>query len=59
MVFFDNLFDISNKDEQLVTGLNRELNCIYIYDYFNKYNKIYILFLLAYIVIFLYFYFAF
>lgn len=39
MAFFDNLFDISNKDEQLVTGLNRELNCIYIYDYFNKYNK--------------------
>ena len=39
MAFFDNLFDTSNKDEQLVTGLNRELNCIYIYDYFNKYNK--------------------
>ena len=39
MAYFDNLFNTSNKDEQLVTGLNRELNCIYIYDYFNKYNK--------------------
>ena len=39
MAYFDNLFNTSNKDEQLVTGLNRELNCIYIYDYFDKYNK--------------------
>lgn len=39
MAFFGNLFDTSDKDEQLVTGLNRELNCIYIYDYFNKYNN--------------------
>ena len=28
MKFFDNLFDVNNKDEQLVTGLNKELNSI-------------------------------
>ena len=39
MKFFDNLFDVNNKDEQLVTGLNKELNSIYTYDCFNKYNN--------------------
>ena len=39
MKFFDNLFDLNNRDEQLVTGLNKELNSIYTYDYFNKYNN--------------------
>ena len=39
MKFFDNLFDVNNKDEQLITGLNKELNSIYTYDYFNKYNN--------------------
>ena len=28
MKFFDNLFDVNNKDEQLITGLNKELNSI-------------------------------
>ena len=37
MKFFDNLFDLNNRDEQLVTGLNKELNSVYVYDYFNKY----------------------
>ena len=37
MKFIDDLFDINNKDEQLVTGLNKELNSVYVYDYFNKY----------------------
>ena len=36
MKFFDNLFDLNNRDEQLVTGLNKELNSVYVYDYFNK-----------------------
>lgn len=36
---FDNLFDLNNRDEQLVTGLNKELNSVYVYDYFNKYNN--------------------
>ena len=39
MKFFDNLFDLNNRDEQLVTGLNKELNSVYVYDYFNKYNN--------------------
>ena len=39
MLFFDNLFDLNNRDEQLVTGLNKELNSVYVYDYFNKYNN--------------------
>ena len=39
MKFFDNLFDVNNRDEQLVTGLNKELNSVYTYDYFNKYNN--------------------
>lgn len=39
MKFFDNLFDVNNSDEQLVTGLNKELNSVYVYDYFNKYNN--------------------
>ena len=37
MKFFDNLFDLNNRNEQLVTGLNKELNSVYVYDYFNKY----------------------
>lgn len=39
MKFFDNLFNINDKNEQLITGLNRELNAVYVYDYFNKYNR--------------------
>ena len=43
MKFFDNLFDLNNRNEQLVTGLNKELNSVYVYDYFNKYiNNIFI-----------------
>ena len=39
MKFFDNLFDVDLKDEYLVSGLNKELNSIYIYEYFNTNNK--------------------
>lgn len=38
MGLFDNLFVPSNNDEYLVTGLNKELNSIYVYDYFKKYK---------------------
>ena len=38
MSFFDNLFVIDNKSEYLVTGLNRELNSIYVYDHFKENN---------------------
>ena len=36
MKFFDNLFDINLNSGYCVTGLNRELNAIYIYEYFIK-----------------------
>lgn len=39
MDFFDNLFVPSDRDEYLITGLNKELNSIYIYDYFSKYER--------------------
>jgi len=39
MKFFDNLFDVDLKDEYLVSGLNKELNSVYIYEYFKKNNK--------------------
>ena len=39
MKFFDSLFDIDLKDEYLVSGLNKELNSVYIYEYFKKNNK--------------------
>ena len=38
MKFFDNLFDINLNSDYCVTGLNRELNAIYIYEYFIKKN---------------------
>ncbi len=39
MSFFSNLFNIKNKYDYAVTGLNKELNCIYIYDAFIKSNR--------------------
>ncbi len=39
MKLFDNFFDISLKGDFVVTGLNRELNSVYIYDTFLKYKK--------------------
>ena len=39
MKFFDSIFDVDLKDEYLVSGLNKELNSVYIYEYFNKNNK--------------------
>ena len=41
MKFFDGLFDVDLKDEYLVSGLNKELNSVYIYEYFNKNISIY------------------
>ena len=39
MNFFDSLFDIESKNNYSVAGLNKELNSIYIYDYFIKYKR--------------------
>ena len=39
MKFFDHLFHIDSNDYYGVSGLNTELNCIYIYDTFVKYHK--------------------
>ncbi len=39
MGLFDGLFSFDNKSEYLVNGLNKELNCIYVYDYFIKNNN--------------------
>ena len=39
MAFFNGLFDINSKNDYSVTGLNKELNSIYIYDYFCKYKR--------------------
>ena len=39
MKFFDNLFDIKNVDDYSVSGLNKELTCINIYDAFIRNNK--------------------
>ena len=40
MGIFNNLFDIDSKDNYAVTGINKELNSLYIYNY----NRINILF---------------
>lgn len=39
MNFFDNLFNVEITDDYNVSGLNRELTCINIYDVFKKDNK--------------------
>ena len=39
MKFFDNIFDVDLKDKYLVSGLNKELNSVYIYEYFKMSNK--------------------
>ena len=39
MKFFDNIFDINDTTDYAVSGLNRELTCINIYDAFIKNNK--------------------
>jgi transcription-repair coupling factor (superfamily II helicase) len=39
MKFFDNIFNILDNNCYGVTGLNKELNCIYVYETFIKKNK--------------------
>ena len=39
MKFFDNIFQIKDDDYYGVSGLNSELNCVYIYNAFLKYRK--------------------
>lgn len=39
MKFFDNIFDIKDTNSYNVSGLNRELTCINIYDTFIRNNK--------------------
>ena len=39
MRYFDSLFKIDSRSNYSITGLNKELNSIYIYDYFIKYNR--------------------
>ena len=39
MKFFDNIFDIKDPDDYTVSGLNKELTCINIYDAFIRNNK--------------------
>ena len=39
MKFFDHIFQIKDYDYYGVSGLSTELNCIYIYNSFLKYNK--------------------
>lgn len=39
MGIFNNLFDIDSRDNYAVTGLNKELNSLYIYNYFIKNKK--------------------
>jgi len=39
MKFFDNIFDIYNQNDYSVSGLNRELTCINIYNAFIRNNK--------------------
>ena len=39
MKFFDHVFEIPDIDDYSVSGLNKELTCINIYDTFIKYNK--------------------
>ena len=39
MGIFNNLFDIDSRDNYAITGLNKELNSLYIYNYFIKNKK--------------------
>ena len=39
MRFFDHVFDIHDEDDYAITGLNKELTCINIYDTFIRNNK--------------------
>ena len=39
MNFFDHLFENFDNNYYGVSGLNTELNCIYVYDSFVKYDK--------------------
>ncbi len=39
MNFFNHLFDVVDNNYYGVSGLNPELNCIYVYDAFLKYDK--------------------
>ena len=39
MKFFDTLFDVKEDDYYGVSGLNSELNCIYVYNNYLKYNR--------------------
>ncbi len=39
MNFFERLFDICDNDYYGVSGLNVELNCVYVYDAFVKYQR--------------------
>ena len=39
MKFFDNLFEIKNCNYYGVSGLNPELNCLYVYSNFIKFFK--------------------
>ena len=39
MAIFDNLFNISKDSGYAITGLNKELNSIYLYEYFVKNNR--------------------
>ena len=39
MRFFDNLFEINDVGDYSISGLNKELTCINIYDAFIRNNK--------------------
>ena len=39
MKFFDTLFEVKDDSYYGVSGLNSELNCIYVYNNYLKYNK--------------------
>ena len=39
MRFFDNLFEINDDGDYSISGLNKELTCINIYDAFIRNNK--------------------
>ena len=39
MKFFDNIFEIKDTDDYSISGLNKELTCINIYDAFIRNNK--------------------
>ena len=38
MGIFNNLFDIDSRDNYAITGLNKELNSLYIYN-LHQYNQ--------------------